>query len=224
MELDDMKLAWQALDRQLERRYALDFQAFKATRLDRLHASLRPMQIGLVARIAFGILLMCFAAPVWAEYRDQPLFLITGLAVHLYGIALCVVSGRLLWMIGAIDYSAPVLDIQQRLARMRAFHLRSGFWLGNAWWVLWMPMLLLAMMWTVPTRSVPVIVDHSAGILRNLGRNTAFGVAVILLVTWLYRLWGKKYPDAQRRFEDQSSRSLANARKALDDIERFEKM
>lgn len=223
MELDELKLAWQSLDRQLERRYTLDFQAFKATRLDRLRTSLRPMQIGLIARIVLGILLMCLAAPVWAEYRDQPLFLITGLTVHLYGIALCAVSGRLLWMISAIDYTAPVLDIQQRLARMRAFHLRSGFWLGNAWWVLWMPMLVLVMMWTIPAQFVHVIVDHSAGILRNLARNTAFGVVVILLVVWLYRLWGQKYPDALRRFEDQSSRSLANARKALDDITRFER-
>lgn len=236
MELDDMKLAWQTLDRQLERRYALDFHAFKATRLDRLRTSLRPMQIGLVARILFGAALIAVSVATWPNYWQYPVIVICGIAVQIYGIVTCAISGRALWLIHEIDYAAPVLRIQQELARLRVFHLRTSFWLGNVWWVLWVAFLPLLLVWTTSPAmlnsrlTIDGVATHMT-MLDELGRawpNLLYYVIpcvlMMALFASLYRLWKTRRPESFARFERQSSRGLTNAMDTLREIERFEKM
>ncbi|MFT3789732.1 MAG: hypothetical protein QM741_01375 [Rudaea sp.] len=235
MQLDDLKLAWQALDRQLERRFALDLHAFKATRLDRLRAGLRPMQAGLWLRILFGAALIAASAATWPNYWQYPVIVVCGAAVQIYGIATCALSGRALWLIHEIDYAAPVLRIQQELARLRAFHLRSSFWLGNAWWVLWVPLLPLLLVWTTSAEMLNsrLTIDGVATgetLPDQLGRawpNLLYYLIPCLLMmalfAWLYRLWKIKRPDSFARFERQSARGLTNAMDMLREIERFER-
>ena len=224
MELDDMKLAWQTLDRRLDLQTALNLHLFKESRFDRMRAKLLPMRLAQVVRLLFGAALMIFAAPVWAEHGRQPILLISGLAVHLYGLALCITGGRNLWLAAHIDYAAPVVYIQQQLLRLRTAHLRSSFWLGNAWGLLWMPLLIVVMMWTDSVVTDAILDASMPVIVPRFAVSVLVGVVAIAATAWLYGLWRKKRPDAVRKFEDQSSRSIANAQKVLDEVERFEKM
>jgi hypothetical protein len=235
MDLDALKLAWQALDRRLERHFALDFQAFKATRLDRLHAGLRPMQIGLCLRILFGATLIAVSAPTWFEYWHYPVIVACAMAVQIYGIVTCAISARALWLVHAIDYAAPVLHIQQELVCLRVFHLRTSFWLGNAWWVLWVAFLPLLVVWTTSTRMLTsrLTIDGVATgdtLLDLLGRawpNLLYYLLPCMLMmavfAWLYRRWKAKRPEAFARFERQSARGLTNALDRLREIEQFER-
>ena len=223
MELDDLKFAWQMLDRRLEREQALNFQRFKQDRFDRIRSGLRAMRFGQIVRIVFGVSLMVFAAPVWVAHGQEPVLLFCGLIVHGYGVALCVSGSCVLWRVGAIGYAAPVLAIQQQLAQLRSFYLRSSFWLGNAWWVLWAPLLMLCIYWNnYDPRTPDTIVDELYRQLwPQLAVCTAFGIAGLLAFVWLYRFLRRRTPDAVRRIEDQSSRGIANANRVLDEIARF---
>lgn len=51
MELDDMKAAWQTLDRRLEQQHALNLQLFRDSRADKARSGLRPLFRGQVAQI-----------------------------------------------------------------------------------------------------------------------------------------------------------------------------
>jgi hypothetical protein len=128
-------------------------------------------------------------------------------------------SARILWLFGAIDHTAPVLAIQQQLARLRVGYLRSSFWLGNAWWIMWIPLLLVATVW-----ENPFIPDDAWSNANHFAAiNAAFGIAAVFAVAILMRLWRKRNPDSLHRFEDRSSRDIASALRELDELARFEK-
>lgn len=220
MELDELKLAWQTLDRHLETQNAISLQLFKQNRFDRVRAGLWPMRLSQIARILGGALLLTLVVPIWVANWQSPVVLMSGLAMHVYAVALCITGARSLWLLGDVDYAAPVLNIQQQLAHLRAFHLRSSFWLGNAWWLLWAPAGLLIAAWTAPPWFPVEAFDRAAPFVAL---NVGFGTVAVVVVVWLYTLLRRKNPDAVRRFEDRSSRSIANARKALDEIAQFEK-
>lgn len=234
MELDDLKSAWQALDRHTQQQSALNLHLYLERKLDKVRSRLRPMQVGLWLRILSAVALIVVSAMTWPNYTAYPLIVVCGVAIQLYGILACILSARCLWMIGEIDIAQPVLRIQQALAHLRAFHLRTSFWLGNAWWVLWVAFLPLLVVWTTSTPSLttPLIVDGIAThetLLDTLGhawRNLAyFAVPCLLMMVltfWLYRLWQKKWPASFARFERQSARGLADAMDTLREIQRFE--
>ena len=54
MELDEMKLAWQALDRRLAAQQAIQWQGFRDGRLERMQHRLRPLAWWLVVQIPLG--------------------------------------------------------------------------------------------------------------------------------------------------------------------------
>jgi len=142
MELDEMKTAWLALDRRLERQEALQLRTFRENRLDRLHATLRPLLIGQVVQIIVGVLLTFVFAPFWVEHRDTPHLLLIGLSLHAYALMFIVFAARDLYMIQRVDYAAPVLQIQRRLAELRAWRVRVAPIFGAVGCLIWVPFLL----------------------------------------------------------------------------------
>ena len=60
MELDELKSAWQTLDRRLERQSALNLHIFVEGKLDKVRASLRRLYWGKIVQILFGDALIYF--------------------------------------------------------------------------------------------------------------------------------------------------------------------
>ena len=58
MELDELRTAWQALGRQLERHDALQLRMHRSDRLDAARRGLRPLVWGQALQIAFGLALL----------------------------------------------------------------------------------------------------------------------------------------------------------------------
>lgn len=142
MELDDLRGAWQALGRALERHNDLASRQFRDRTLERARSSLRPLQRGQVVQIAFGILAVVLGVSVWHRHLHDVALLAAGIVVHVYGIALIATGSVVLALIGRIDYTAPVVEIQTALARLHRTYLRTGLSLGMVWWVLWIPFTL----------------------------------------------------------------------------------
>src|SRR5690606_24683864 len=65
MELDELKSAWQALDRKLERENSLRLDDLRDRKLGKVHDSLRPLFRGQVAQILFGIPFIALATLLW---------------------------------------------------------------------------------------------------------------------------------------------------------------
>lgn len=217
MELDDLKLAWLTLDKQLQQSNALSLQLFRDRTLDKARSHLRPLWWGQVVQMCFGLLLMLLAVSSWTANRDVLPVLIGGITMHAYSILLIVMGGATLGLIHKLDYAAPVLTIQKQLAQLRRFYVINGMVTGLPWWLLWMPFLMM----------LAGLGGNASGVswaLSWLSIGSGIGIAG-LLGTWWFHRWSRHpgRPVLARKMEDSvSGNSLRKARDRLDEIARFE--
>jgi hypothetical protein len=214
MELDEMKLAWQNLDRRLDQQHALSVQLFRDTRLEKMRRGLRPLVWGQALQIVIGVLGLLILAPMWMPHWRDPAVLIAGLVMHAYCIALVVFGAVVEARVAQIDHAAPVLAIQRQLMALRRIYAIGGaLVLGLPWWFLTAPLLV------VLTRGVIMQVAPSV-IWIQLG----VGAIGLLASLWFYR-WLQQPGRAEwaRKFDDSSTGgSLRRALAATSDIARFE--
>ena len=147
MELDEMKLAWQALGAKVERNYALSRQLVRTRAIDKLRRSLLPLRVGQSLQIAFGVAVMLWGVLFWSAHMGDWKAMACGIVVQGYGILMVAFAGKLLLMQRGIDYAAPVLEIQRRLAAMRAWRVRVEaplFVLLGCF--IWVPMVLMVLL------------------------------------------------------------------------------
>jgi hypothetical protein len=211
MELDEMKLAWKALDRRLDQQQALNLQLFRDGKLDKARHSLRPLVWGQAIQGALGIGFVVWAVAFWSTHGQVLHLLVCGLLVQLYGLLLIGFAARNLMLIQRIDYAAPVLLIQRQLATLRAWRVRveapTNALIGCFVWipVLWMNLACYGVdMWS------------PAFILWSIASGL-IGLVAVVLVIWLMRRAGMA-----RRLEDNAAgRSVQKAEAMLEEIARF---
>lgn len=221
MELDELKSAWQALDRRLERQDAINLQLFKDRKLEKVRRSLRPLFWGQLMQILFGIPFVVLGVAFWTEHRDVFHLLAAGLSVHLYGVLSIAFGGITMGLLSRVDDSAPVLQIQKRLAKLRRFYVVSGLILGMSWWVFPIPLGM--------TIVGLIGVDLYAIAPRAIWIGLTCGFAGLAL-TWL-TLWGlRRWADRTGRLsvlkrcdESAAGESIRNAQRNLDEIAQFER-
>ena len=216
MELDELKSAWQTLDRRLERQSALNLHIFVEGKLDKVRASLRRLYWGKIAQILFGDALIYFGIMSAIRYHDTPCLLACSAFMLAYGLLIVVLGGVTIGKVSSIDYGAPVLEIQKRVGALQRFQLIGSRCAGLPWWLLWIAIFVLEVKANLDT-------DLFVAAPAFVWASVAVGVVGLLASTSLYRLWRQRRPDAVRKFEDQSFRSLADARRTLEEIERFER-
>ncbi|HJT97174.1 MAG TPA: hypothetical protein VJ696_02580 [Rhodanobacteraceae bacterium] len=216
MELDEMKSAWLALDRRLERQEALNLFAFRESRLDRLRAALRPLLVGQIVQIVAGALLALVFAPFWIEHREVPHLFLVGLSLHAYALLFIVSGARDLYLIGRIDYAAPVLDIQRRLAELRAWRVRVAPVFGAIGCLVWVPFVL----WLFVVLFGVDVYARNPGVVYVL---LASGVACLLAMLAIMR-WSRhpRRAHVARYLEDSVAGSgVGKAQRFLDEIAAF---
>lgn len=213
MELEDMKLAWQTLNRQLEQQQALNIALLTESRLDKLRHGLRPLFWGQVIQIVVGALVALMAVSFWFPRVAIVHFLVWGLLVHAFGILMIVTAARNLHLIKQVDYAAPVLDIQRRIASLRAWRVRveAPLYAVTGSFV-WIPLVLMAI--------ASSGVDPQAVAPQLVGYLTLSGVVslgLVALVAWLVRRAGHR-----RWLENNlAGTSVRKAESMLEQMERF---
>ena len=218
MELDDFKQAWQTLDRRLERQNAINLRLYSDGKLDKARAGLRPLVWGQALQMGFGVLLMLIAGSFWVDHRDVPHLLLSGLVVHAYGLAITILGGVTLGMISRIDYAAPVLGIQQQLARLRRFYIRGGLVAGLAWWLLWIPLVTMGLMAAFGA-------DLYANAPSAIWIGVAVGIAGLAATAGFHR-WSRhpSRPHVTQAVDDSlTGSSLRKAQRLLDELAQFER-
>lgn len=216
MELDDMKLAWQTLDRRLELRNALDLDLLRERKQDKMKSGLRPLVLGQILQMLFGLVFIALAVLLWSEKPQAASVIAAGVIVHAYGIVCILMAGVTLGRISRIDYAAPVLAIQRQLAKVRQAYVISGLIAGLPWWFLWLPilMVLLALAGVNLFAHAPSLVWMGSGV----------GVVGLLASWWLYRwLRDPRRPRLAQAVQDSlTGSSLRRAQAQLEELARFE--
>lgn len=215
MELDDLKRAWQSLDRRLQQQNAIQYQLLLAHRTDAMRRGLRPLVIGQAIGMLAGLAALLWLLPFWTRPAPTHELAVTvsGIVLHAWCIGMIVFGGVMQALLAGIDYAAPVVAIQRRLLKMRRVYLIGGMLLGLPWWFLAAPLLV------VLTRGA--ILDSAPLVIWI---QLAIG-ALGLLGTWLLRRWSRR-PGRERlrRWLDDSAagRSIRRAQETLEELRRYE--
>lgn len=217
MELDDLKLAWQTLDRRLEQQNTLNLQLFKDGRLDKTRRGLRPLFWGQAAQMLIGVLGSLWFAPFWIAHLHELPLLLAGLVLHAYCIGLIAVGVVVQTRIAHIDYAAPVVQIQHELLRLRRTYVIGGMLVGLPWWFLHVPLIMvLAKM----GNNTDILERAPAFVFISL----AIGGAGLLL-TWALHRWANRPQHARigRWLDDTAAGAgIRRAQAAVDELSRFE--
>jgi hypothetical protein len=216
-ELDDLKLVWQNLNRNLERQHALALHQFKESKLARSRSGFRPLVIGQVIQVICGALLAAISARFWANHLGTPHLMVYGILLHAYGVMLIVFAVRDLVLIHEVDYGAPVIAIQKQIARLRAWHQRAGIWFAVAGCFIWVPLILM--------------IFHGMGVdvwmtKRDVVYWFFFSGFVCLALTYGLVWWSRRPGQARLANylrESSAGRSVNRAQAMLEEIERFER-
>lgn len=217
MELDDLKSAWQQVAQELQTQKRITATLVAERDSMRLERALRPLFTWQVVQIVIGVLLAGIGGQFWVPRTDEAVLFASGLIVHGYGIAL-IING--IWVVRryrAIDFSAPVVTLQRGVARLERSYIISGWMLGLPWWLLWIPMAIVAM----TLLGIDVLRgDSSAWLAPNI-----FVGIVGMVMTVVAYLWARRStrPGVRERLARLvRGASLDQAQALLADIEAFE--
>jgi hypothetical protein len=144
MNLEEMKKAWEILDKRLADQNRLALQTFTDSRIDKAKSALWPLALGLWTQVLFGVALAVPFAIFWIRHLESLHLAIAGIMVHAYGLMMVIDAGAQLAAIRQIDHSKPVLEIQSTLTKLRDRRVRLAPWLyGATGCVVWIPFLMV---------------------------------------------------------------------------------
>ena len=218
MELDEMKLAWQSLDRRLERQEALNWQIFRDRQGDRLRRGLRPLVWGQLAQLVLGVAVTVWGIGFWHSHLGIWQAVACGIAMQAFGTLTVIFTARVLGMVHAIDYAAPVLEIQRRIARLRAWRVKvEGPVFAVLGSLIWIPALLMLSQYGMDRAGLTW--DRAPGVLLWAVLSGGVSLGVVGLGYVLLRRFGR-----WRWMQDSfAGQSVVRTQAMLDEIERFEK-
>ena len=173
--------------------------------------------IGQALQMLFGIVMILVGVALWKAFTVIMLVFATGLILHAYGIATMIAAGVVLGGIARIDSTLPVLQLHQRLAKLRRAYIVSAAVAGLPWWLLWMlPLAVIA--------SLNAANDGSTGLSAWLWACLVVGV-LGLLATWAFHRWlhrpGREAL-AKRMAISAAGASLRKAQAELDALKAYE--
>ncbi|MDH5832580.1 serine/threonine protein kinase [Luteimonas kalidii] len=221
MELDELKSAWRSLGEQLERQQDIQWQLLRDSRLGRVRGQLRPLLWGQALQLLLGVGLIALGVACWTRNTDAPALLASGLLVHAFGLVTAVMAALTIAFAATIDYSAPVLVIQRRMARLLRLFVINANACGWPWWIMWV-LVVVAFAGLGE-------VDPAAGTPGWIAISLAVGVAG-LLGTWGWSAWSSRRRRGSPPGAHDDGRCVADggdgirrAQRLLDEIAQFER-
>jgi hypothetical protein len=221
MQLDDFQQRWLAQDQRIEK---LEL-ATRALQLDAELATprrqLRWSRIGDALEILLGAAFVLWTGTFMGIHRAEMQFVIPAAVLHLWGIATIGTAVARFYRTGAIDYAAPVVEIQRRLEAVRVFTLRS----------LRALFLFGVVVWGVPFAIVALRAWLGLDLYALLGTEALFGLLVangalaLLLAIIVNRLSARldRLPRLQKLVRALAGYNLTAAEDRLATIAAFER-
>lgn len=188
MELDDLKAAWHDLDRKLTATQAALSRLQTERTTDRTRTALRPLAWKLGWELLEGVAAAVLMGIYLGHNIDETRFAVPGLILHALAILSIISTVWQMVLLGRIDYSAPVVDIQKRLAELRAVRCRAWFW------VLVLSPLLWVLLLVVAVRGVFGGDVYAACGVPFVLWNVVFGLVFSVAVWVVAMVWAAKMP------------------------------
>lgn len=229
-EVDELKLAWRALERRIERTQALEFARFRSEGLPRVRRALLPLAAGQLVQAALGALMVVWFALLWVEHRAAPPLVALGVVGQIWSAVLVALAVRQLIALSLVDYAAPVVAIQKQIAEVRERRLRTEPFLIISGCAMWLPVTLVVFArlsgserWLeVPWLAARFAwLEHPQALIWLLAN-----LALVPLLAWAVLRWlrSARRPALASRVDDElAGRALGRAQSMLAEIAEFER-
>lgn len=220
--LEDLRAEWSACQQRIEQsRRVHDELAREAWIATQRELIRRAPSFGWINTLVWVLVLAALAAFALANL-GHPRFLLPAAVLISWTLPMGIVSLRQQRGVRALDFSLPVVVLQERLQALRIARLRTfnvAFLTGQVVW--WIPFAIVAMrgILGVDLYRIP---GFTLFALANMG----VGLAVIPLAIWGARRWGERlsrFRPMRAIADSLAGRDLAAARAALDRLRRFER-
>ncbi len=218
MELDELKTAWQQMDQELQKQQRITAALVAERTALLVETSLKPLFRWQVFQILVGIVFISMGSSFWVDHLGETVLFASGVIVHIYGIALIANAAWVITRIKTIDYGASVTELQKRVAKLEKSYVISGWILGLPWWFMWLPVAIVLL--------TSLGVDITRVPAENWLPINLVICAVGAALTLCWYAWARrsKKPGVRERLErSERGASIENARRAIADVERFER-
>ncbi len=219
MELEELQRLWEKQDKKLDASIRLNTRLLRETVLGKAEAATRPLSRLLWFELLFAVPAVLLIGSFLAEHVGEARFFFPALGLHLGVIALLVSGIRQHVVLRAIDYGAPILSIQKRLASLRVLRIRTVKWTFILAPLAWTPLLIVALKGLFGVDAYTMFGG------RWLIANVLFGLVVIVLAVWLSRRYADRMgssPVVQRLMRELAGQSLTTAESFLDSLSQYE--
>jgi len=222
MDLDDLKAEWakrdQALRQSLQMQTKLSRALLMETQMQKLRSSNGMNAFELIIYIAF---IMFFGATAASSWGHWTVFVPTVL-LDIWTIAMGALTFAERARLCEVDFSAPVLDIQKRLAALQSERARVFQWAFLTGQILWWTPFILVLFWALLRVD---LLAMSEPVRSFVAINIAVGVALIPVLLWVAHGIGPKLAKAgvgRSMLDSVTGRDLAEARAIAARLAQFE--
>lgn len=219
MEIEELQRLWAEQDEKLDAGIRLNTRLVRESVMGKAEAATRPLSRLLWFELLFAVPAVLLIGSFLAEHVGEARFFFPALGLHLGVIALLVSGIRQLVVLRAIDYGAPILSIQKRLASLRVLRIRTVKWTFVLAPLAWTPLLIVAL------KGLFGVDAYTMFGARWLIANVLFGLVVIVLAVWLSRRYADRMggsPIVQHLMRALAGQSLTTAESFLGSLSQFE--
>jgi MFS family permease len=222
MDLDDLKAEWAKRDQAMQQTLKLQSAFMRDMVIEKQLEKLRRHRIiGVIEflfYLAFVIGFGAFLAGTWGRWE----FFFPALFLDIWTIAMGVITLAERTRLHDVDFSAPVLEIQKRLAALQAERARAFQWAFLTGQVLWWIPFVIVLFWGLFHVDLYRV---SAFMPVFIVSNIIVGLALIPVLWWAAHLLGPrlaKSPIGRSVLDGITGRDLAEARAIAQRLARFE--
>lgn len=146
MELDDLQHSWRSQDDRIDEILRIGRRLQLNTELRGPRAALKRFKAAALLEIVLGIVCVMWSGSFIHAHAGEPRLAASAASLYLWLIGAAALALIRYLRAGAIEYGAPVIQIQQQVERLRVFTLRSLrvlFIGGVPVWTLAFPIMLI---------------------------------------------------------------------------------
>ena len=186
MDFDELQARWLAYDRKLDDALRLNVRVLRAHTMGRAASRLNPLRWWLTLELLVLAPLAIVLGSFVAGHRSAIRFLAPGTLLLVCAVGLVVAAIRQLAAMRRLDFSQPIVAVQQQLETLRIERIRATAWALVLAPLVWLPIMI-------------VLLEGAAGVdiyarvsQAWIAANIVLGVAVAAIAVW-----------ASRRFRDR---------------------
>ena len=219
MELAELQLRWQSLERKLDRSLALEAELVRQVVRQPARRRVRRLAFWPLLDVACGVAGLVLGAAFLSRFGQEWRSAVPAVVVMLSSVALVISGGHQLTRVADIDWDGPVADIQAALARLRWARIRQFKWVMLTAPLCGFAGLLVSLRWGLDWASQGRVDVFDKLDPAWVAANYVFGVMFVplgaLLAGWLAQRCQQR-PWWRALLDDLSGVSLAAASRDVD--------